>query len=187
MFEVLGMVLCFIGVIGIALSKSLQSPPNVISTTSDKPSELLGIFICFFMSWLYAGCNVINRKLKDVHFAIVGFYHPLSGLIMFGVYYLVMLIWYGKVFEVHDWSVYGGLIIMCVLDFVSLNSQNIAFQSDSSGFVAVIGYLIIFYGFLADQFIFSSPITGFDLAGAALILVVTVSVTLYKLKQKFDN
>jgi len=139
------------------------------------------------MSWLYAGCNVISRKLKDTHFAIVGFYHPVTGLIMFGIYFLVMLVSYGSVFEAHSWSAYGGLIMMCILDFVSLNSQNIAFQSDSSGFVAVIGYLIIFYGFLADQFIFDSPITGFDLAGACLILVVTVSVTLYKVKQKLDD
>jgi len=179
--------LCFVGVIGIAISKSFQSTSTVTLTTSEKPAEFFGIFICFFMSWLYAGCNVINRKLKEVHFAIVGFYHPLTGIIMFGVYYLLMLILHGSVFEVHEWSAYAGLLSMCILDFVSLNSQNIAFQSDSSGFVAVIGYLIIFYGFLADQFIFDSPITGFDLAGATLILLVTVSVTLYKLKQKFDN
>ena len=139
------------------------------------------------MSWLYAGCNVINRKLKDVHFAIVGFYHPVSGLIMFGAYFLFLLLTQGSMFESHSWSVYGGLVSMCVLDFISLNSQNIAFQSDSSGFVAVIGYLIIFYGFLADQLIFNSPITGFDLAGAFLILVVTVSVTVYKLKQKLED
>jgi hypothetical protein len=32
--------------------------------------------------------------------------------------------------------------------------------------------------------IFSNPITGFDLLGAILIFVVTVSVTAYKLRQK---
>jgi len=68
-----------------------------------------------------------------------------------------------------------------------MNSQNIAFQSDSSGFVAVIGYLIVLYGFLADEFIFDSVITGFDLVGACMILFVTVGVTIYKLKQKFDE
>jgi len=139
------------------------------------------------MSWTYAGCNVISRKLKDVHFAIVGFYHPVTGLIMFGVYFLFLLVTQGSIFEIHSLNVYCGLVLMCVLDFVSLNSQNIAYQSDSSGFVAVIGYLITVYGFLADLLIFDSPITGFDLTGAVLILTVTVSVTVYKLKQKFDE
>lgn len=69
-----------------------------------------------------------------------------------------------------------------MLDFISMNSQNIAFQSDSSGFVAVIGYLIVLYGFLADEFIFDSAITGFDLVGACIILFVTVGVTVFKLK-----
>ena len=119
------MALCFVGVIGIALSKSLQQNPT--ASLTDKPSEVFGIFVCFFMSWTYAGCNVNNRKLKDVHFAIVGFYHPVTGLIMFGVYFLFLLVTQGFMFELHSLSVYGGLISMCILDFVSLNSQNIAF------------------------------------------------------------
>ena len=41
--------------------------------------------------------------------------------------------------------------------------------------------MVVLYGFLADEFIFKAPITGFDLAGAVLILVITLSVTLYKL------
>jgi hypothetical protein len=42
--------------------------------------------------------------------------------------------------------------------------------------------MIVFYGFLADEFIFEAPITGYDLAGAICIFVVTVSVTIYKLR-----
>ena len=139
------------------------------------------------MSWSFASCNVINRKLKDVHFAIVGFYHPITGMIMSLLYIVGSLILTGTVFPTHSWSIYGYLLLTCLCDFISLNSQNIAFQSDSSGFVAVIGYLIVLYGFLADEFIFDSAITGFDLVGACMILFVTVGVTVYKLKQKFDE
>jgi hypothetical protein len=53
--------------------------------------------------------------------------------------------------------------------------------------VAVIGYMIVLYGFLADELIFESPVTGFDLAGACMIFTVTVGVTIYKLKQKVDE
>jgi len=139
------------------------------------------------MSWFFASCNVINRKLKNVHFAIIGFYHPVTGVVMSLIYIFFSLIITGSVFETHSWSIYGYLLLTCFLDFISMNSQNIAFQSDSSGFVAVIGYLIVLYGFLADEFIFDSVITGFDLVGACMILFVTVGVTVYKLKQKFDE
>ena len=49
--------------------------------------------------------------------------------------------------------------------------------------MAVLGYIVILYGFLVDEFIFQAPISGFDLAGAFLILLVTVSVTVTKLRQ----
>jgi len=65
-----------------------------------------------------------------------------------------------------------------------LNAHNIAFQSDSSGFISILGYIVILYGFLADEFIFGTSITGFDLIGAVLIFTVTVSVTIYKLREK---
>jgi hypothetical protein len=47
-----------------------------------------------------------------------------------------------------------------------------------------LGYIVILYGFLADEFIFGTSITGFDLLGAILIFTVTVSVTAYKLREK---
>lgn len=46
----------------------------------------------------------------------------------------------------------------------------------------MIGYVVVFYGFFADEFIFHSPMTGYDLAGAFLIFSVTVGVTVYKLR-----
>ena len=69
-----------------------------------------------------------------------------------------------------------------IFDVLSLNSYNLAFQSDSSGFVAIIGYMIVVFGFLCDEFIFEAFITGYDLAGAIMILLVTITVTIYKLK-----
>ena len=50
---------------------------------------MFGVLIAFIMSWFYAGCNVINRKLKDVHFAVLGFYHPVLGIILYSSYILI--------------------------------------------------------------------------------------------------
>jgi drug/metabolite transporter (DMT)-like permease len=74
------------------------------------------------------------------------------------------------------------MLMGCVIDFIGLNALNIAYQSDKSGFISIIGYLCVFYGFLCDEFIFNAPMTGFDLLGAILIFVVTVGVALYKLR-----
>lgn len=83
-----------------------------------------------------------------------------------------------------QWWWFGYLLCCLTCDYVGLNAQNIAFQKDSSGFVAIIGYMIIFYGFLADYFIFGFTINGVQIAAALLILGVTVGTSVYKLKQK---
>jgi len=48
--------------------------------------------------------------------------------------------------------------------------------------VAIIGYMIVFYGFLADYFIFGFSINSVQMAGALLIFLVNVGTTIYKLK-----
>ena len=69
-----------------------------------------------------------------------------------------------------------------LVDFVGINATNLAFQSDSSGFIAVIGYMSVVYSFLVDEFYFDAPISATDVAGALCILIVTVSMVTYKLK-----
>jgi len=75
------------------------------------------------------------------------------------------------------------LVIAGIFDWLAYNTRIIAFQTSGSGFIALIGYIAIFYGFLADVFIFNAEIKGFDLAGALLIMVVTMVSAVYKLKQ----
>lgn len=72
----------------------------------------------------------------------------------------------------------------CCIDFIGLNAQNIAFQNDKSGFISIFGYLAVVYSFIADEFIFRAPVSGFDLFGAVTIFTVTVGVAIYKLRQQ---
>ena len=58
----------------------------------------------------------------------------------------------------------------------------IAFSKDSAGFLSIIGYIIVFYGFLVDEFIFDNPVSGVQLIAALGILIVTVTTAVYKLK-----
>ena len=59
--------------------------------------------------------------------------------------------------------------------------MTIAYQSDSSGFVSLLGYAIIIYGFLSDIIIFNEEIMALQLAGALLIFLATFAVAVYKL------
>ena len=53
-FEYAAMALCFAGVIGIAMGR------QVVGETAD----FFGVIVSLIMAWVYAACNVINRKLK---------------------------------------------------------------------------------------------------------------------------
>lgn len=69
-----------------------------------------------------------------------------------------------------------------MFDNLSLNSQTIAFQSDSSGFVSLVGYVAVLYAFLADYLILGETISVTEMVGAALILSVTVWVSVLKIR-----
>lgn len=79
------------------------------------------------MSWFYAGINVINRKLKNVHYAVLGFYHPLFGIFVYLSYILVDYLIFDNGLNVHSYSVYKLMLLACALDFACFNLRNIAF------------------------------------------------------------
>ena len=63
-------------------------------------------------------------------------------------------------------------------------TTTLAYQMDSSGFVSLISYMSIVYGFLCDQFIFDEKFTVIELVAALVILAVALFITIYKLRQK---
>ena len=106
------------------------------------------------------------------------------GLVLMLAFFAVQYLFTGQLLSVHDARTHWFLLLTLSVDFFSLNAMNIAFQSDASGFVSVIGYMIVVYGFMSDIFIFKVPLEGRDMAGAVFILAVTVCVTVYKMKNK---
>ena len=74
-FEYGAMVLCFIGVLGIVMSKQ-----------SEKDGSVVGVLVALTMSWLYATCSVVNRRLKQVHFAVIGLWMGVAGVLLAFVY-----------------------------------------------------------------------------------------------------
>jgi drug/metabolite transporter (DMT)-like permease len=74
-FEYIAMAIGFLGVVGITLSK-----PSSSSSTYSESTRLTGILIAFTLSWVYSATCVFNRRLKDVNFAVVLFYHSIFGM-----------------------------------------------------------------------------------------------------------
>ena len=74
-FEYIAMAIGFLGVVEITLSK-----PSSSSSTYSESTRLTGILIAFTLSWVYSATCVFNRRLKDVNFAVVLFYHSIFGM-----------------------------------------------------------------------------------------------------------
>ncbi len=110
------MILCLSGVIGIAIGKLSDKENNKENVDG------FGIAVAFVLSWLQAGSNVISRKLKNVHFAVVGFYHPLIGSFLALSYIFLNWVFTGRSLETHNYEIYGYLLIACIFDFLCLNS-----------------------------------------------------------------
>ena len=80
--------------------------------------------------------------------------------------------------------VYMLMAISTILNTVGVTSMTIAFQSDSSGFVSLISYVSIFYSFIFDRIVFREEFYWVYFMAAVVILTVTVSTSVYKLRLK---
>ena len=59
----------------------------------------VGIGVIFAVSWLYSAVNVLSRKLKNMHFSMVLFYHACFGLAIMIVWILVEKFIFGNPFR----------------------------------------------------------------------------------------
>jgi len=76
------------------------------------------------------------------------------------------------------------LLLLCICDFSAVCTQQLAFQKDSSGFVSMIGYTSIVYGFATDFFIFDVSVNFYQAIASAVIIMVNLATTYKKLKSK---
>lgn len=116
-----------------------------------------------------------------MYFATVNFYHQLLGTIAGLIYIAIQFCITGESLSVHTPEMYFWLVFICFVDFIGCNAVTIAFQKDQSSFVAIIGFMIVVYGYIADQLMFSVSIAGIDLMSALLIFGVTISTAIYKM------
>jgi drug/metabolite transporter (DMT)-like permease len=98
-FEYAAMVIGFLGVVGITLSK-----PDTSGTTYSESTRLTGIVLAFALSWVYSATCVFNRRLKDVNFAVVLFYHSIFGMCAATLMILVEKLITGNPFRIYTFE-----------------------------------------------------------------------------------
>ena len=79
------------------------------------------------MAWVFAVCNVLNRKLKNLNFLLVLFAHGSVGLLMAICYILGEKLITGNDFRFYTAYQYGIIILCCCFDFIALSSAVLAF------------------------------------------------------------
>lgn len=175
-FELVGMVLCFVGI--LVLSRSALADINATG------SEVIGYAGALFCGFCFAICAVVNRQLKSINPFVVCLFHGTIGLVLSIVINFLRTVVLGQPFTFFDYParVYvqgqaGGFS-----DAVGVVASVVAFMSDSSGFVSLVGYVQVVYGFFFDVFVFKTVFSTLQLLSALFILCVTISVVYLKLK-----
>ena len=82
--EICAILVCFCGVITIALHGSKNASDDIEEEGEEKSSNeiIFGYCIIFVCSWIFASNCVLNRALKTVHHSIVMFWHGMCGMIL---------------------------------------------------------------------------------------------------------
>ena len=76
------------------------------------------------------------------------------------------------------------ILTSTVFSFIATTSYTIAYQSDSSGFIVLIGNVGIIYFFLSDTLIFNEVFSLVELVAIFTIAAVVFTVAVIKLRQK---
>ena len=89
--EIVGILLCFAGMVTITLSTSQTNQIDIITPTEPEiitednttsNTMIVGAILALGAAWGYASCSILNRKLKATPAAIVMLCHGLFGLLL---------------------------------------------------------------------------------------------------------
>ena len=190
--EVIAMLVCFAGMVTVTVSgtrNAAEDGSDASSANYSRTQLIVGYSLVIVTSWVFAACATLCRALKDISSGIIMFWHGILGITLATIAILVeyFVSDYGKGQGMHLFNMgsYALVLLLAatVFDTMGVNCATIAYQSDSSGFVALISYVMVVYGFLSDCLIFNESFSWVELSGAACIISVTIVTSVVKLRE----
>lgn len=183
--EYIGMIICFLGVVGLT-----AGAPKVVSHHGEAAITTakftVGILILFLASVTQAGLQVTSRSVTSVYFAIITFHVSLLALLVALACIVYRIATTGEAFPTFSTTGFFYLLAGGLFDFISASSNTIAFQSDSAGFVSMVGYMAVVWAFILDFLVFSNLISGFQLICALVIFSTTITISAIKFKSNTE-
>jgi len=179
------MFVCFVCVILIANAGS-QTDSDFVDpqTTTDASSEttIFGILMALSASFVYAASCISNRSLSDFPYQLIMFWGSLLAIPIWVSCCLFNFALSGSALTIFSLSAstWWMLLAAIAFDILATNAMTIAFQSGSSGFICLIGYLSIVYAFLSDLIIFNATFSVTEIVASTTIVLAVVAVTIFK-------
>ena len=157
--EIISMLFCFSMVVLIATQQTKTSEGE--GTISDEEASeirdnIAGLGCALFAAFVMAFCAVSSRMLKDSPTPIIIFYHTIGGFVMTSIFVLIECLVTGEGTRMTEYTGRQWAIAFAAsaCDMCALFSVTLAYQRDSSGFVALISYMNIVYAYICDQIFF---------------------------------
>ena len=142
---------------------------------------MYGTVIMVVASVVNACMNICNRRLQQTHFSVVMFWHAILGFtVPLAIIIVYCLVAHETFMVYHNGMAYLWIFIGALCDLAATTFNVLAFQNDNSSFLSLIAYTGVVYAFLFDYFLFKVSISGFQLVFACGIMVITVSMAVYK-------
>ncbi len=174
--EIIGLFVCFGGIIMVNASGGPEE--ETIDRDFGAWKRIIGIMSAVFTAVGIATLSVLTRKLKKLHFTVVGLWYAVIGSLVFGLGYL----WRG-IFEEGYAQIFGGrMYLLCFLggccNVSSQMCQIKGLQVQPAGRAGLIANLQVFWAFLIDITYFAEAIRPMELCGSMLIFAVVTGLAL---------
>ena len=188
LLEIMGMFICFGTIFAISKSESEKNVAGEDITVEEAANDqrILGLCLGIVVAIFAGTTSVLNRTLKHVPTSLIMLYHGAAGMIVSGVYVLFEAYFTGNDVKMLSYSSgnWLGIAISTFFNSVTVACHTIAFKSDSSGFIVLMGNVSVLYFFFADTFLFHEVFTSVELIGTVVIMTVIICIAACRTKTK---
>lgn len=87
----------------------------------------MGVLVSVLCAMAYAMANISSRQVKILSYTVLGFYHSLLGLLVFGSYLVFKQLTTGDGFTNQSSEVMLWVVCAGICDWMAFNTRNLAF------------------------------------------------------------